>query len=428
MRQLKFLTIAAAMFAIVASQSSCFRSDDPVGPESVDISVDPKTYSITVTSTAEATFSIDVPATAVTSADKKSVVFTDIKTFDETINITATLVNAEGYVTPSQTAQVMFESDGNNDREIAFDFVKLSTETKTQEEVLNATADVEVESNPAEFESQLIIPAGTQATGNTTDPYSITCYAPAPKVINLFPKKNNGSKTRGDGDDDDDDDDDGNYGYDEDDDSHLGDDEGDEIGDVTVDLMDIYCTPHGAQFSKQIGINVNVGSDLEGETLILEDENGEEQEAVVQSDGSVQFNVTHFSLKKLKAKIKNMRRSGGLKKALLKIETNIRIEPGDKHKVSYQKHLGMQQVNPKTENKKLAKIINKCGEKHQMKSVYRTISSETGCYADILIYQKYYKYTCKFKSKKYTFRYWKQTGRNLRTRPLSSGHSGGSGK
>jgi hypothetical protein len=214
MKQLKFLTIAAAMFVVVASLSSCFRSDDPVGPESVDISVDPKTYSITVTSTAEATFSIDVPATAVTSADKKSVVFSDIKTFDTTINITATLVNAEGYVTPSQTAQVMFESDGNNDREIAFDFVKLSTETKTQEEVMNATTDVEVSSNPTEYESQLIIPAGTQATGNTTDPYSITCYAPAPRVINLFPKKNNASKTRGDGDDD--------YGYDDDDISHLG--------------------------------------------------------------------------------------------------------------------------------------------------------------------------------------------------------------
>jgi urease beta subunit len=285
---------------------------------------------------------------------------------------------------------------------------------------MNATTDVEVNSNPNEYESQMVIPAGTVATGNTTDPYSMTCYAPAPRVINLFPKKNNASKTRGDGDDD--------YGYDDDDISHLGDDEGDEIGDVTVDLMDIYCTPHGAQFSKPIGINVNVGSDLEGETLILEDENGEEQETVVQSDGSVQFNVTHFSLKKLKAKIKSMRRSGGLQKALLKIETNIRIEPGDKHKVSYKKHLGMQQVNPKTENKKLAKIINKCGEKHQMKSVYRTISSETGCYADILIYQKYYKYTCKFNSKNYTFRYWKQTGRNLRTRPLSSGHSGGSGK
>ena len=123
MRQLKFLTIAAAMFAIVASQSSCFRSDDPVQPESVDITVEPQKYSITVTSTAEATFSIDVPATAVTSADKKSVVFTDITTLDETINVTATLINAEGYVTPSQTAQVMFISDGINEKDIAFDFV-----------------------------------------------------------------------------------------------------------------------------------------------------------------------------------------------------------------------------------------------------------------------------------------------------------------
>jgi hypothetical protein len=420
MKQFKFLTIAAAMFAIVASLSSCFRSDDPVQPESVDITVEHQKYSVTVTSTAEAEFSIDVPATAVTSADKKSVVFTDIKTFDTTINITATLVNAEGYVTPSQSAQVIFESDGNNDKNIAFDFVKLSTETKTQQEVMNATTDVEVSSNPTEYESQLIIPAGTVATGNTTDPYSITCYAPAPRVINLFPKKNNGSKTRGDGDDD--------YGYDDDDISHLGDDEGDEIGDVTVDLMDIYCTPHGAQFSKPIGINVNVDSDLEGETLILEDENGEEQEAVVQSDGSVQFKVNHFSLKKVKAKIKHLRRGLRYKPLLLAQFNNVKIEAGCTHTVSYNKHLGLQQVNPKKKNATLTRFLKKCGEEHKMMDESREISSETGCYADISVYQNSYKYTGRFKNKKYTFRYWGNTGYNLRTRPLSSGHSGGSGK
>ena len=415
MKQFKFLAIAAAMFAVVTSQSSCFRDVDPVKPESVDITVKPQKYSITVTSTAEADFSIDVPATAVPSADKKSVVFTDITTFDETINITATLINAEGYVTPSQTAQVMFDSDGNNVKDIALDFVKLSTETKTQEEVMNATTDVEVESNPAEYEGELVIPAGTEATGNTTDPYSMTCYAPAPKVINLFPKKNNASKTRGDG-------------YDDDDDSHLGDDEGDEIGDVTIDLMDIYCTPHGAQFSKPIGINVNVGSDLEGETLILEDENGEEQEAVVQSDGSVQFNVNHFSLKKLKKKIKKLRRSSFLYVTLLKEENNVKIEPGSTHTFVYQMNKGMQQVKPKNEFKPLTKFIKKCHEQHKMLNDSTEIFSESGCYADIRVFQMYYKYTGYFKSEKYTFRYWQGTYPEIEKRPLDSGHSGGSGK
>ena len=423
MRQLKFLTIAAAMFAIVASQSSCFRSDDPVQPESVDITVEPQNYSITVTSTAEATFSIDVPATAVASADKKSVVFSDIKTFDTTINITATLVNAEDYVTPSQTAQVMFESDGNNDKNIAFDFVKYSTETKTQEEVMNATTDVEVNSNPAEFESTLVIPGGTVATGNTTDPYSITCYAPAPRVINLFPKKNNGSKTRGDGDNND-----GNYGYDDDDDSHLEDGEGDEIGDVTVDLMNIHCTPYGAQFNNPVTIKINVGTDLAGETLILEYENGEEQEVSVQSDGFVMFKVTSLTIKKVKGTIKDLRRSSEAKKAKLKEVTNVKIEAGGTHTVSYNKHLGLLQVNPEKENATLTRFLKKCGEDHKMMDESREISSETGCYADILIYQKYYKYTGKLGDNKYTFRYWGNTGYNLTTRPLSSGHSGGSGK
>ena len=147
MKQLKFITMAAAVFAILASQSSCVRSDDPVQPESVDLSAEPLQYSVTVTSTAEATFSIDVPATGVPSADKKSVVFTDITTLDTPINITATLINAEGYVIPSQTASVMFASDDNNDQDIAFDFVKRSTEIKTQQEVENATTDIVINSN-----------------------------------------------------------------------------------------------------------------------------------------------------------------------------------------------------------------------------------------------------------------------------------------
>ena len=274
MKQFKFLTIAAAMFTVVASLSSCFRDVDPVKPESVDISVEPQKYSLTVTSTAEADFSIDVPATAVPSADKKSVVFTDITTLDSTINITASLINPEGYVTPSQTAQVMFISDGINEKDIAFDFVKLSTETKTQEEVLNAITDVEVESNPAEYESQLVIPAGTEATGNTTDPYSMTCYAPAPKVINLFPKKNNASKTRGDG-------------YDDDDDSHLGDDEGDEIilftdgvSDVTdsdgkrfvaTKLPEIIEENHELSAKEQMRLVVHAIKDFRGKTEITDD-------------------------------------------------------------------------------------------------------------------------------------------------------------
>ena len=420
MRQLKFLTIAAAMFAIVASQSSCFRSDDPVQPESVDITLEPQNYSITVTSTAEATFSIDVPATAVASADKKSVVFSDIKTFDTTINITATLVNAEGYVTPSQTAQVMFISDGINEKDIAFDFVKLSTETKTQQEVMNATTDVEVSSNPTEYESQLIIPAGTVATGNTTDPYSITCYAPAPRVINLFPKKNNGSKTRGDGDDD--------YEYDDD-------DEGEEIGDLTIDLMNMYCTPHGAQFDKPVGINVNVGSDLAGMVLTLEDENGEEQEAVVQSDGSVQFNVNHFSFKQVEGKIRNIMRSRKHLERLVS-EKNVLIKPGGKYTANYQMHKGMLQVNTKAENRYVTRMLKSCQEEHNLVDKTKTVRSESGCYADINIYQVYYDITGYYKYREggmdkkvnVTLRCWDKVNSSIKTRPLDSGHSGGSGK
>ena len=427
MKQFKFLAIAAAMFALVASQTSCVRADDPVQPESVDISVEPQKYSVKVTSTAEANFSIDVPATAVTSADKKSVVFTDINTFDEPINITATLVNADGYVTPSQTAQVMFISDGYNEKDIAFDFVKYSTETKTQEEVMNATNDVEVNSNPAEFESTLIIPAGTVATGNTTDPYSVTCYAPAPRVINLFPKKNNGSKTRGDGDDD--------YGYDDDDDSPIVD--GDEIGDITAELLNIYCTPHGAQFDKPVGINVNVGSDFAGEILILEDENGEEQEAVVQPDGYVQFKVNHFSLKQVKQKIKNLKTDNRRYGVSLVYEKNVMIEPGTTYTVNYQMHEGMQQVSPEMELMGVTRFLRSCREDHKLVDMTKKISSKSGCYADIKIYQEYYKYTGRYEYEdllgnihviRVTFRRWEGLKYSITKRPLDSGHSGGSGK
>ena len=293
---------------------------------------------------------------------------------------------------------------------------------------MNATTDVEVSSNPNEYESQLIIPAGTQATGNTTDPYSITCYAPAPRVINLFPKKNNGSKTRGDGDDDYD------YEYDDDDDSPIVD--GDEIGDITAELLNIYCTPHGAQFDKPVGIKVNVGSDFAGEILILEDENGEEQEAVVQPDGYVQFKVNHFSLKRVKQKIKSLKTDHKRHAVRLVYENNVMIEPGGKYTVNYQMHEGMQQVLPEKELNGVTRILRSCQEGHKLVDMTKKISSKSGCYADIKIYQEYYKYTVRYeyevpggyRALSVTFRRWEGLKYFITKRPLDSGHSGGSGK
>jgi hypothetical protein len=140
---------------------------------------------------------------------------------------------------------------------------KKSTDTKTQDEVKNATADVTVSSDQtagSEANAVMTIPQGVVISGNVNpnEAFSVTAYEPAPEIVSADQVK---------------------------------------VGqplasDQPVMILD--CTPNGAQFDKPVKLTVNVGTALAGQTLTIEN-NGEKVSSVVKIDGSVDFMVTHFS-------------------------------------------------------------------------------------------------------------------------------------
>ena len=133
---MKFLTIAAAMFAVSTMLTSCWSDDEPVDSPVKVSDLIAEDLTIVASSNAEAVFSIDATATAEQNADKLGAKFTDVKA--NTVKVTAKLLNATGYVTSTQTATVHF-SKTNTNISVAFDFAKKSTDTAAQADVAAST-------------------------------------------------------------------------------------------------------------------------------------------------------------------------------------------------------------------------------------------------------------------------------------------------
>jgi len=240
------------------SLSSCWRADDAVELPTEVTDVAPELYSVVASANAEATFTIDVEATKKEALDKKSALFTEIDNSNQTVKVTATLVNPAGFVESTQTATVNF-SGSMRSAVIAFDFAKASTDIKTQAEVAAATEDLVVKSETTnEIEANMTIPAGVEVSGNVTDPFSVTAYQSTPSIVDA-------------------------------DDVEVG-----KPLEEESKVMVLNCTPSGATFSEPVTLKVFVGTELAGETIEVEN-NGEKLTGVVGIDGNVEFKVSHFS-------------------------------------------------------------------------------------------------------------------------------------
>ena len=257
---MKFVTMATALVAVTMSLSSCWRADDAVELPTEVTDVAPELYSVVASANAEATFTIDVEATKKDALDKKSALFTEIDRENQTVKVTATLVNPAGFVESTQTATVNF-SGSMRSAVIAFDFAKASTDTKTQAEVAAATEDLVVTSNTTPIVADMTIPAGVEVSGNVTDPFSVTAYKSTPSIVDA-------------------------------DDVEVG--KPLTTSDEESKVMVLSCTPSGATFSEPITLKVFVGTELAGETIEVEN-NGEKLTGVVGIDGNVEFKVSHFS-------------------------------------------------------------------------------------------------------------------------------------
>ena len=257
---MKFVTVATALVAVSMTLSSCWRADDAVELPTEVTEVAPEQYSVVASANAEATFTVDVQATAKPATDKKSALFTEIDNSNKTVKVTATLVNPAGFVESTQTATVNF-SGSMRSAVIAFDFAKASTDIKTQAEVAAATEDLVVTSNTTPIVADMTIPAGVEVSGNVTDPFSVTAYEATPSIVDA-------------------------------DDLEVGKPLTTSEEESKVMVLD--CTPSGATFSEPVTLKVFVGTELAGETIEVEN-NGEKLSGVVQADGNVEFKVTHFS-------------------------------------------------------------------------------------------------------------------------------------
>lgn len=255
MRKMKFLTIAAAMFAASTTLTSCWSSDDDPAGKSAKISdLVAETYTIVATSNAEVVFTIDAPATRELSADKKSAIFSEIK--GDKVNVTATLVKAGGYVTTTQTATVDLSKENPNVA-ISFDFAKRSTETVSQAAAAASTTDITVTSNLSTLDAALTIPAHTLITAGTSDEdFSVTAYKAPADVIDKDELK-------------------------------VGDE-------LSVKTMVLDCTPNGSEFSDDVKLTLYAGQEFAGRRLTIEN-NGEKVSSIVREDGYVSWEVKHFS-------------------------------------------------------------------------------------------------------------------------------------
>jgi hypothetical protein len=261
MKKMKFISVAAAMFAACAMLSSCWggSSDDPVSPSgSGDVAkVAAETFSIKVSSNQPVTFTVDVAADAKVDADKKGATFSNISTVNQVVKLKASLVDATGYVTATQVAIIKLSS-ATPSANISFDFAKKSTDVASQAAVASSATDVTITSDLSAVDASMVIPAGTIVTGSTDD-FSVTAYKATPETVTA-------------------------------DEITVG-------STVASDpkIMVLNCTPSGATFDQNVTLKVYIGTELAGETVTIEN-NGETTTAVVDAAGYAEFSVSHFSL------------------------------------------------------------------------------------------------------------------------------------
>jgi hypothetical protein len=387
MRKTKFLSMATALCAVAVMTTSCWNaSGDPVTPAAEVSNITAEQYSVIATSNVEAEFTISAPATIVKDADKKGVSFTDIATNNKIVKVTAK-VNGDEYINSEQIAFVNF-SDKSTSASIAFTFVKKSTDTKTQQEVLNSTTDVTLNSDQtegSEANAGMTIPAGVAISGDVdpNESFSVTAYETTPAVVNAEKVK---------------------------------------VGEtVATDetLMVMNCTPSGAQFDKPVTLTVNVGAELAGETITI-DNNGEKVTGVVKNDGTVTFDVNHFSKwDVLFAPIATKIVSGSTTLATL---SSFNVVSGI-NEFSYEKNVGVQSSAKGLIAMFISKYLGISVSKMQDTGSFESNGQGT---ATIKIDQNYTDYTFKYGAKTFTARVW---GNIVTTVTIAGGkaHSGGSG-
>jgi len=392
MKKMKFISMAAAMFAACAMLSSCWgggSNDEPVNPSnpkgSQVTSVSAETFSIIASSNEAVTFSIDVAANTTVEADKKGATFSNISSSNTYVKVTATLLNSTGFVTPSQMAIVKLSSETPS-ANISFDFAKKSTDITTQAAVSSSASPITITSDLSSIDASMTIQGGTGVTGSTDD-FSVTAYKATPETVTADAITIGTSVA----------------------------------SDPKIMVLD--CTPSGATFDTPVTLTVYVGTELAGETVTI-DNSGDQKTAVVNAYGYASFTVSHFSLWNiLFAPIVNDIQKGSI--TLLNV-SNYPVVAGV-NTYNYTKNVGTQYSASGLIGMYISKIFGDRVDTLVEEGSFQATEAGT---ATVNVVQNYSDYVFGFGSKSFTVRVWDGTVTTIAIAgggSATNGHSGGSG-
>ena len=247
MKKFKFLSAMAALL-VAGAMVSCTSSDDPViKPIISGLTTGEITYKVTVTSNVETKFTFN----GETKTGKTAEFEVNASNYTAALTAKAEPVDP-AYSLGEKNAKVAFSTEKQTAL-VEFNFVKPSTETKSQAEMkAGATVANDAENQEAAGVPVTIsVPEGTVITGNTTDPFSVTAYQVPASQETAEIKKNQA---------------------------------------VSADIYTFDCKPDGAAFDKDLTLKVNLGKEAAGLMVAVNDVN-----YIVDNDGFVEFKAKHFS-------------------------------------------------------------------------------------------------------------------------------------
>ena len=371
MKKFKFLSVAAALLA-ASVMVSCTSSDDPVvKPVITGMNTGEIVYKVTVKSNVETKFTFN----GVTKTGTTAEFDVNASDYKAALEAKAEPVDA-AYSLGEKKAKVAFSTEKQTAL-VEFNFVKPSTETKTQAEMIAGATVGNSAANQkaAGVDVAIAVPEGTVITGNTTDPFSITAYKMPASLESTEIKKN---ETK------------------------------------TVDIYTFDCNPDGAKFDTDIVIKVNLGKEAAGLVVAVDD-----VDYTVGNDGFVSIKASHFSNLILAMKAAATDFSNG---SQLIYEKNIDVVAG-KNEFAYTKKTG---IETSATGVLLQYLTTLCGDLQTKDEEEKgSFESSAAGKASLKVEQEYTDYTFKSGSVNFKARVWAEVKATV-TPSDGEAHSGGS--
>lgn len=365
MKKFSYL-FACVAIAVAGVLVSCSKSDDSVSAPKITSNVvleDFDAYVLEASSNVSATFTV--------GNESKTGTEVEFITPDKSITVP---VKADGYL--DQTAEVNF-SDLMRVTWIYVEMFKPSTNLVAQEDAKGKTiGNDEANEKATGAKVELEVPADLNISGNTTDPFSVTAFKPAPKTIPLESLKVNQK--------------------------------------LKASILGLLCKPDGATFDKPLTLSVTM-DDLKDLDIEVPDASD-----VKLNGNTLSFQVSHFS-------IYDILMNGtieSLTKGEKEVYNNTVLINKGENKVDVSINVGYESDSKIEEVQQYLTYLFGTPLKKLSKNVVFTADGFGS--ANIVIRQAYYDVTFSYGNIKASARIWAEPACTVTTSANTSIHSGGS--